>query len=82
MQGFVIQSQKGSPLRVLCLEQAEVGLPLVPDDLAAGEAADGDDHGGRDGVRGPHVAKVPEGALVVFVSARVSRDAKLRTGKF
>ena len=35
-------------LLVLCLQQAEVGLPLVADHLAAGEAADGDDHdGGR-----------------------------------
>ena len=36
-------------LLVLCLQQAEVGLPLVADHLAAGEAADGDDHDGDGG---------------------------------
>ena len=36
-------------LLVLCLQQAEVGLPLVADNLAAGEAADRDDHDGDDG---------------------------------
>ena len=33
------------PFGVFCLEQAEVRLPLVADDLAAGEAPDRDDHG-------------------------------------
>ena len=37
------------PLLVLRLQQAEVGLPLVADHLAAGEAADGDDHDGDGG---------------------------------
>lgn len=34
-----------SPLGVLGLQQPQVGLPLVADDLAAGEAANRDDHG-------------------------------------
>ena len=32
------------PLRVLGLQETQVGLPLVPDDLAAGETANRDDH--------------------------------------
>ena len=32
------------PFRIIGLEQVEVSLPLVPNDLAAGEAADGYDH--------------------------------------
>lgn len=38
-----------SPLGVLGLQQAQVGLPLVADDLATREAANGDDHGGGAG---------------------------------
>lgn len=34
-----------SPLGVLCLQQSQVGLPLVADDLPASEAADRDNHG-------------------------------------
>lgn len=34
-----------SPLGVLGLQQPQVGLPFVADDLATGEAANGDDHG-------------------------------------
>ena len=42
-----------SPLRVLGLQQRQVGLPLVADDLAAAEAAEGDDHlGDVDGWEG------------------------------
>ena len=33
-----------APFRVLGLQEVEVGLPLVADDLAAGEAANGNDH--------------------------------------
>lgn len=32
------------PLSVLGLKKTEVSLPLVPHDLPAGEAPDGDDH--------------------------------------
>ena len=34
---------KYQPYRVVLLEELEVGVPLVADDLSAGEAADGDD---------------------------------------
>lgn len=33
------------PLRVLSLQQAQIGLPFVPNHLPAREAADRDDHG-------------------------------------
>lgn len=35
---------KGITLSVLGLKKTEVSLPLVPHDLPAGEAPDGDDH--------------------------------------
>ena len=38
------QSVQSVSLLVLSLEQAEVSLPLVPDDFAAGETSDGNDH--------------------------------------
>ena len=40
---------KSVSLLVLGLQQPQVSLPLVADDLAAGEAADRDDHDGDDG---------------------------------
>lgn len=43
------QRVQGIPLGVLGLQQAQVGLPLVADDLATREAANGDDHGGGAG---------------------------------
>ena len=34
-----------SPLRIIRLQQIKIGFPFIPNDLSAGEASDGDDHG-------------------------------------
>ena len=38
------ESVQSVSLLVLSLQQTEVGLPLVPDDFAAGETSDGNYH--------------------------------------
>ena len=45
-------NKKPLPFSVLRLEEVEVRLPFVADHLAAGEAPNGDDHGGGGGVMG------------------------------
>ena len=54
-------NEDSSPLGVFGLEEAEVCLPLVADDLAAGEAADGDDHDDEDAA-----ARGEAGRAIVF----------------
>ena len=41
---FETEGVESVSLLVLCLKEAQVGLPLVTDHLAACEASDGDDH--------------------------------------
>lgn len=41
---WTVKNAQRSPFGVLGLEESQVGLPLVPDDFAAGEATNRDDH--------------------------------------